>query len=96
MASTHGGVFRFGDHEYGYVTITPFAASIPALTPAELAVLNLIRAGHSNQEIAAVRQVSVYTVGNQIAALLKKLGATNRCELVSLVVEATHVAPVSE
>jgi len=95
MASTHGGVFRLGEHEYGYITITPPARSVAVLTPAEQAVLNLIRAGHSNQEIAAARQVSVYTVGNQVAALLKKLGAANRCELVSLVVEATHSVPVS-
>jgi len=88
MASTDGGVFRFGCRDYGYIAITPHTARISALTPAEQAVLDLVAAGHSNQQIAARRRVSVFTVGNQVAALLEKLGAANRCELVSLAVVA--------
>ncbi|MBK7193709.1 MAG: helix-turn-helix transcriptional regulator [Myxococcales bacterium] len=54
----------------------------PALTPAEDAVLAAIVRGDSNAAIAAARQTSVRTVANQVAALLRKLGASSRYDLI--------------
>ena len=53
------------------------------LTDAERAVLELIVRGRSNREIADLRATSVRTVANQVATLLRKLGAASRFELLS-------------
>ncbi|HSC86782.1 MAG TPA: helix-turn-helix transcriptional regulator [Polyangiaceae bacterium] len=48
------------------------------LTAAECEVLEMVRSGHSNAEIAAQRATSPRTVANQIARVLRKLGASSR------------------
>ena len=62
--------------------VTPPAA-VPQLTPAEREVLEDVIRGGSNREIAARRRASVRTVANQVAGLLKKLGAASRLELAA-------------
>ena len=57
-------------------------ASSGALAPGEREVLRLLLAGLSNSEIAAARGTSARTVANQVASLLKKLGARSRYELI--------------
>jgi DNA-binding CsgD family transcriptional regulator len=57
-------------------------ASSVELTQAERDVLALVRTGLSNYEIAQARGTSVNTVANQLAALLRKTGATNRRALL--------------
>ena len=52
------------------------------LTEAERDVLARVVAGASNGAIAAARRVSVRTIANQVASLLKKLGARSRYDLV--------------
>ncbi|HVH45133.1 MAG TPA: helix-turn-helix transcriptional regulator [Labilithrix sp.] len=52
------------------------------LAPGEREVLQLVLDGYSNTEIAAVRGTSVRTIANQVASLLKKLGARSRYELI--------------
>lgn len=47
-------------------------------TPAEQEVLELLRQGLSNAEIAAARGCSTRTVANQVASLLRKAGADSR------------------
>src|SRR5437868_11224901 len=51
------------------------------LTPAERDVLARVVAGASNAEIAKARGTSIRTVANQIASLLRKLGASSRFDL---------------
>ena len=53
------------------------------LSAAEEDVLRLLAAGLGNQAIAEARGTSVRTVANQVAALLRKLGAGSRFELIS-------------
>jgi DNA-binding CsgD family transcriptional regulator len=53
------------------------------LTPAEAEVARLACAGLTNAEIAARRGASVRTIANQIAAVLRKTGATSRRELAA-------------
>lgn len=53
-----------------------------ALSAAEHEVLDLVVEGKSNAEIARARGTSVRTVANQVARMLKKLGAGSRFELI--------------
>lgn len=52
------------------------------LSPAERAVLAYVTRGDSNAQIAAARRTSVRTVANQVAKLLRKLGASSRFDLI--------------
>jgi DNA-binding NarL/FixJ family response regulator len=58
------------------------APSQVVLTDAEQDVLHRLGRGASNAEIAKARKSSVNTVANQVASLLKKLGAKSRYDLV--------------
>ncbi|MGR3590925.1 MAG: helix-turn-helix transcriptional regulator [Limimaricola soesokkakensis] len=55
------------------------------LTPAETLVLRRLCEGLSMAEIAAMREVSVNTVRNQIRSLFEKTGTRRQAELVALV-----------
>jgi DNA-binding NarL/FixJ family response regulator len=52
-----------------------------ALSPAQRAVVELVAAGNSNAEIAAMRGTSVRTVAKQIEAAYRRLGLGSRAEL---------------
>lgn len=67
---------------------TPSRA-LSELTQAEAGVLDAVRRGLSNSEIARKRAVSVRTVANQIASLFRKLGAQSRLDLVLLAAGST-------
>jgi LuxR family maltose regulon positive regulatory protein len=54
--------------------------SIDRLSPQELRVLQLLGAGHSNQEIAEALVVSINTVKTQLKSIYRKLDVTNRVE----------------
>ena len=54
-----------------------------ALTTAERDVLELLAQGLSNREIARIRNRSVRTIANQVAALLQKTGSATRRSLVT-------------
>lgn len=58
------------------------ATDLSQLSPAERAVLAYVIRGDSNAEIAAARRTSVRTVANQVAKLLRKLGASSRFDLI--------------
>lgn len=57
-------------------------ADDPQLTKAEREVLRLVVQGASNAAIAKARGSSIRTVANQVAKLLKKLGAGSRFDLI--------------
>lgn len=56
----------------------------PKPSPRELQVLGLLRAGRSHDEIAAALKISPRTLRSHIGALFRKLGVTNRDQLMSL------------
>jgi DNA-binding NarL/FixJ family response regulator len=58
------------------------ARAIDELTPRERDVLRLIALGHTNAEIAAMLHVSIRTVENHRASVLRKLGLRTRADLV--------------
>ena len=59
------------------------ASTLPALTPAERAVFELLVRGASNSEIARARKASVRTVANQVANLFRKLRVGSRYVLMA-------------
>jgi DNA-binding NarL/FixJ family response regulator len=54
------------------------------LSARELAVLRLVAAGQSNQQIAASLAISERTVKFHVTAIFNKLGADNRAQAVAL------------
>lgn len=64
------------------------ARAVDDLTPREREVLRLIALGHTNSEIASMLYVSVRTVENHRAGVMRKLGLRTRAELVRHAAEA--------
>lgn len=62
-------------------TLVPNKAAL-MLTPQEARVLELLRNGHSNKQIAARLSISHYTVGKHIQNILRKFGVSNRTQAV--------------
>ncbi len=58
------------------------ARAVDQLTSRERDVLRLIALGHTNAEIASMLHVSIRTVENHRASVLRKLGLRTRAELV--------------
>ena len=54
-----------------------------ALTPAEVQVVDLLRAGMSNPDIAAELFLSRRTVESHVSHILTKLGAKSRLEVIA-------------
>ncbi|MEI6027684.1 MAG: LuxR C-terminal-related transcriptional regulator [Betaproteobacteria bacterium] len=54
-----------------------------ALTAREVQVLEYVREGSSNQQVAAALTISPLTVKNHIQKILRKLGASNRAQAVA-------------
>lgn len=63
------------------VLSTPIASIAQLLTRAEMEIANAIASGASNAEIARRRGTSVRTVANQVASILRRLGATSRSQI---------------
>jgi len=63
-----------------------------ALTEREMEVLGLLAQGKSNKEIAAALSITERTAKFHVAAILGKLGATNRTEAVTLAVQRGLIA----
>jgi DNA-binding CsgD family transcriptional regulator len=61
------------------------------LTPRERQVLDMVVAGASNKHIANALAISVHTAKFHVTALLEKLGARNRSDLVGIALREGHV-----
>jgi DNA-binding NarL/FixJ family response regulator len=55
----------------------------PTLTPQEANILQLLRQGQSNKQIATRLSISPYTVGKHVQHILRKLGVANRTQAAS-------------
>ncbi len=75
---------------------TPEAAPIPALTERERETLRLLGRGLQNKEIAARLGVRERTAKFHVAALMRKLGAGNRTEVVTLATQRGLLSLTSE
>jgi DNA-binding NarL/FixJ family response regulator len=66
------------------VVSVPLRQQMPsALTSAEQEVARALARGASNADIARERASSVYTVANQVASILRKLGVASRSQIVT-------------
>jgi two-component system, NarL family, nitrate/nitrite response regulator NarL len=63
---------------------------IDGLTPRELEVIDLIREGLSNKEIARRLSIALATVKNHVHSILKKLELRSRTQAVALVRDRAH------
>jgi DNA-binding NarL/FixJ family response regulator len=66
----------------GADTVTPEAATAPALRPRERELLAFLAHGWTNAEIGERLDISPYTVKDYASALYRKLHARNRAEAV--------------
>jgi DNA-binding NarL/FixJ family response regulator len=64
---------------------TPESAGIASLSGRELEVAGLLRARHTNREIAQELFLSLKTVETHVRHIFHKLGATSRIEVASIV-----------
>jgi DNA-binding CsgD family transcriptional regulator len=55
----------------------------PLLSPREREIARLVAAGHGNKTIAAVLDISTWTVGTHLRRIFGKLGVTSRAAMVS-------------
>lgn len=62
-------------------------ASTPTLTPREREVLELLRLGITNKEIAQALSVAPSTIKTHLREILDKLGAMSRTEAVTIAIE---------
>jgi DNA-binding CsgD family transcriptional regulator len=65
------------------------------LSPRHLRVLPLVAQGMTNEEIAAVRGGSKYTVRNMVRDMIRLLGVRNRAELVRVAAQRGMLEPTS-
>lgn len=68
------------------------AARLAVLTPREREIFRLLALGHTNHEIAELVHVSIRTVESQRAAIMRKLEAGTRAELVRVALETGVLA----
>jgi DNA-binding CsgD family transcriptional regulator len=78
--------FRLGRDRFAVLSVPQQIDALGAkLTRAERDVMLMIRAGHSNAQIAAARGSSPRTVANQVRSLYAKLGVSSRAELAAVI-----------
>jgi DNA-binding NarL/FixJ family response regulator len=91
--------FRFEHHgEDLYVLSAPIDSPCAAsLTRAELEVARAMVCGATNREIAQMRGTSPRTVANQVASILRRLGAKSRVDaaLKLAIADPQATAPAS-
>ncbi len=68
--------------EHAFESDTDFQSTFEVMTPAEADILEKLLLGMTDKEIAVTREVSPYTVKNQVKRVLKKAGAQRRIELI--------------
>jgi DNA-binding NarL/FixJ family response regulator len=71
----------------------PEETSLELLTPREQEVLELLAAGHSNEEIADSLVISKHTVARHRENLMRKLELHNRSELVKYAIRKGIITP---
>jgi DNA-binding CsgD family transcriptional regulator len=74
--------FTLAGEEFMVLSFVAIDGVAGALTAAEADIVQHIMMGRSNREIATYRRTSIRTVTNQVAGILRKLGARSRYDLV--------------
>lgn len=58
-------------------------SSVHALSPREMEIARLVGVGHTNKTIAAVLDISLYTVSTHIRRIFAKLGVSTRAAMIA-------------
>lgn len=74
-----------GDEHVVAISVNVRAVLPRLLTPTEQEIALCILQGLRSQEIAELRETSVYTVNNQISGIFRKLGVNSRSEFTGFV-----------
>lgn len=91
--SKQGRVAFFAQGGRGFAVISQSVEPALDLTAAEREVCQLLLSGAADREIAAQRGTSPRTAGNQIQAVYRKLGVSNRLELFASLLGPTQSEP---
>jgi DNA-binding CsgD family transcriptional regulator len=76
-----------GGRRYLLVRLPSTARNPPGLSPRELEIVRLIAEGHPNKVIAAVLEISAWTVSTHIRRIFGKLSVTSRAAMVARMAE---------
>jgi two-component system, NarL family, nitrate/nitrite response regulator NarL len=76
-----------GGRRYLLVRLPSSARNAPSLSPRELEIVRLIAEGHPNKVIAAVLDISAWTVSTHVRRVFGKLSVTSRAAMVARVAE---------
>jgi DNA-binding CsgD family transcriptional regulator len=68
---------------YLLIRLPPTARDSPGLSPRELEIVRLIAEGHPNKVIAAVLDISAWTVSTHVRRIFGKLSVTSRAAVVA-------------
>jgi two-component system, NarL family, nitrate/nitrite response regulator NarL len=79
-----------GGRRYLLVRLPPAGPSQPGLSPRELEIVRLIAEGHPNKVIAAVLDISAWTVSTHIRRIFGKLNVTSRAAMVARMAEVAR------
>jgi DNA-binding NarL/FixJ family response regulator len=80
-----GHIFELGGRQYAVLSsVVEPGPPLEGLSKAETEVVRAALNGLTNEEIAATRGRSIFTVQNQLAAAWRKLGVSSRHEAAAL------------
>jgi DNA-binding CsgD family transcriptional regulator len=74
-------------HRYLLVRMPPAAQNGHGLSPREVEIVRLVAEGHPNKVIAAVLDISTWTVCTHVRRVFIKLGVTSRAAMVARMAE---------
>jgi DNA-binding CsgD family transcriptional regulator len=77
----------FDGHRYLLVRMPPAARNSHSLSPREVEIVRLVAEGHPNKVIAAVLDISAWTVCTHVRRVFMKLGVTSRAAMVARMAE---------
>jgi DNA-binding CsgD family transcriptional regulator len=72
---------------YLLIRLPAIERKAPSLSPREAEIVRLVAEGHPNKVIAAVLEISSWTVGTHVRRVFAKLGVSSRAAMVARTVE---------
>jgi DNA-binding CsgD family transcriptional regulator len=84
----------FDGRRYLLVRMPPAASNTHWLSPREVEIVRLVAQGHPNKVIAAVLDISAWTVCTHVRRVFMKLGVTSRAAMVARAAEFVRQAEI--
>jgi DNA-binding CsgD family transcriptional regulator len=83
---------EFDGRRYLLLRMAPPLRNGPGLSPREIEIVRLVAEGHPNKVIAAVLDISAWTVCTHVRRVFMKLGVTSRAAMVARAAELVRKA----